>query len=109
MGTEEFALLSPSVYEKQKQYDPEIQPPKPEIVESLLVYDGKEWRAVKFPGLSPGQAVTAVRAVEEFNGKTYIAVETKYDSKFKTQPSFYILGDSGELTPVTWWSKVSNG
>ncbi len=106
VGTEEFSLLTPSMYEEQKQYNPEIKPPKPELVESLLVYNGKEWKSIKFPGLSDGQAVTAVRALEEFRGKTYIAVETRYDSKFKTQPSFYILDDDGSLTQVTWWSKV---
>ena len=105
IGTEEFYLSSPSWYEEQKQYNPNIQPPKPEIVESLHMYDGKEWKKITFPGLSPGQAVTAVRAVEEYKGKTYIAVETNFDNKFETQPSFYTLEDTGKLTPVTWWQE----
>ena len=89
-------------------YDPAKAPQSIEVIKPLHVYDSKSWKSISFvnaPGLSKGQVVMGASAVEYFNGKLFIAVNTNYNTDFEIQPSFYTLDNNGVLAPLTWWKK----
>ncbi|MEK6856991.1 MAG: hypothetical protein AABX39_00195, partial [Nanoarchaeota archaeon] len=89
-------------------YDPSQDLQKIELIKPLHVFDSKSWKSISFvnaPGLSKGQVVMGASAVEYFNGKLFIAVNTNYNTDFEIQPSFYTLDNNGVLAPLTWWKK----
>lgn len=73
------------------------------VLKPLYRFDGARWEAIDFSnalGLSKGQVVDGVTAVESFNGKLFFAISTTYAPE--GNPTFYIL-ENGKLRPVVWY------